>query len=58
VVLGLRARKASQSSGEASRGVGLDGGGPEWLVHGCRGSGGRWHAVRRGNSGDLVRGRG
>jgi hypothetical protein len=39
VVLSLRARKASRNSGEASRGVGLDGGGPEWLVHGGQGSG-------------------
>jgi hypothetical protein len=58
VVFGLRARKALQSSREASRGVGLDGGGPEWLVHGGRGSGGRWHTVHRGNSGDLVLGQG
>jgi hypothetical protein len=26
----------------------LDGGGPEWPVHGGRGSGDRWHTVRRG----------
>jgi hypothetical protein len=58
VVLGLRARGASRSSGEASRGVGLDGGGSEWPVHGGRGSGDRWHAVRRANSGDLALGRG
>jgi hypothetical protein len=58
VVLSLRARKASRSSGEASRGVGLDGAGPEWPVHGGQGSGGRWHTVRRGNYDDLVRGRG
>jgi hypothetical protein len=58
VVLGLRARGASWSSGEASRVVGLDGGGPEWPVHSGRGSGGRWHAVRRGNSGNIVLGRG
>jgi hypothetical protein len=58
VVFDLRAQGASWSSGEASRGVGLDGGGPEWPVHGGRGSGGRWHAVRRGNSGDLALGGG
>jgi hypothetical protein len=36
VVFGLRVREALWSSGEASRGVGLDGGGPEWPVHGGR----------------------
>jgi hypothetical protein len=36
MVLGLRAREALRSSGEASRGVGLYGGGPEWPVHGGR----------------------
>jgi hypothetical protein len=36
----------------------LNGGGLEWPVHGGRGSGGRWHAVRRANSGDLALGRG
>jgi hypothetical protein len=34
MVFGLRAREALQGSREASRGAGLDGGGPEWLVHG------------------------
>jgi hypothetical protein len=58
VVLGLRAQGASQSSKEACRGVGLFGGGPEWPVHGGRGSGGRWHAVSRENSSDLALGRG
>jgi hypothetical protein len=58
VVLGLRARGASRSSEEASRGVGSDGGGLEWPIDGGRGSGGRWHPVRRGNSGDLALGRG
>jgi hypothetical protein len=37
VVFGLRARRASRSSREASRGVGWDGGRPEWLVHCGRG---------------------
>jgi hypothetical protein len=36
MVLGLRAREALRSSREASRGVGLDGGGPGWPVHGGR----------------------
>jgi hypothetical protein len=36
MVFDLRARKALRSSREARRGVGLDGGGPEWLVHGGR----------------------
>jgi hypothetical protein len=58
VVLGLRARGASLSSGEACRGIGRGGGGPDWPVHGGRGSGSRWHAVRRSNSGDLALGRG
>jgi hypothetical protein len=58
VVFGLRARKASRSSREASRGVGLDGGGPEWPIHGGRGLRGRWHAVCKGNSENLVLGRG
>jgi hypothetical protein len=44
VVLGLRARGASLSSGEASRGVRRGGGGLEWPVYGGRGSRGRWHA--------------
>jgi hypothetical protein len=39
VVFGLRARGASLSSGEASRGIGWGGGGLEWPVHGGRGSG-------------------
>jgi hypothetical protein len=54
VVFGLRARGASRSSGEASRGVRRDGGELEWPVHGGRGSGGRWHAMRRANAGELV----
>jgi hypothetical protein len=58
VVFGLRARGASRSSMEASRGVRWGGGGLEWPVHGGRGSGGRWHAVRRANAGELVLGRG
>jgi hypothetical protein len=36
MVFDLRAQKALWSSREASRGVGLDGGGPEWPVHGGR----------------------
>jgi hypothetical protein len=56
VVLGLRAREALRSSREASRRVGLDGGGPEWPVHGGQSTGGRWHAVRRGNSAILCSG--
>jgi hypothetical protein len=58
VKFGPRARGASRRSGEASRGIGLGGGGLEWLVYGGRGSGGRWHAVRRGNAGELALGRG
>jgi hypothetical protein len=58
VVLGPRDRGASLSFGEASRGIGWGGGGLEWPVHGCRGSGGRWHAVRRAISGELALGRG
>jgi hypothetical protein len=58
VVLGLRARRALLSSGEASRGIERGGGGPEWPVHGGRGSGSRWQPVRRANSGDFVLGRG
>jgi hypothetical protein len=58
VVLGLRARGASLSSEEASRGIGRGGGAPEWPVHGGRGLGSRWHAVRRAKSGDLALGRG
>ena len=58
VVFGLRARGASLSSGEASRGIGRGGGGLEWPVHGGRGLGGRWHAVCRANSSELVLGRG
>jgi hypothetical protein len=56
VVLGPRARGASLSSGEASRGIVWGGGGLEWPVHGGRGSGGRWHAVRRARSGELALG--
>jgi hypothetical protein len=58
VVLGLRARGASLSSGEASRGIGWSGGGLKWLVHDGRGSGGRWHTVHRARSGELALGRG
>jgi hypothetical protein len=58
VVLGLRARGASLRSREASQGIGPGGGGPEWPIHGGQGSGSRWHAVRRANSGDLALGRG
>jgi hypothetical protein len=36
VLFSLRVREALRSSREASRGVGLDGGGPEWPVHGGR----------------------
>jgi hypothetical protein len=54
VVLGPRARGASLSFGEASQGIGWGGGGLEWTVHGGRGSGGRWHAVRRASSGELA----
>jgi hypothetical protein len=36
MVFGLRAREALRSSREAIQGVGLDGGGPEWPVHGGR----------------------
>jgi hypothetical protein len=57
VVLGPRARGASLSSREASRGIGWSGGGLEWPVHGGRGSGGRWHIVRRARSGELALGR-
>jgi hypothetical protein len=58
VVFGLRARGASLSSKEASRGVRWGGGGLEWPVYGGRGSGGRWHTVRRANAGELVLGQG
>jgi hypothetical protein len=58
IVLGLRDRGASLSSREASRGIGRGGGGPKWPVHDGRGSGSRWHAVRRVNSDDLALGRG
>jgi hypothetical protein len=58
VVLGPRARGASLSSGEASRGIGWGAGGLEWPVHGCRGSGGRWLAVCRAIAGELALGRG
>jgi hypothetical protein len=57
VVFGLRARGASLSSEEASRGIGRGGGGLEWPVHGGLGSSGRWHAMRRENSGELAFGR-
>jgi hypothetical protein len=56
VVLGPRARGASLTSGEASRGIGWGGGGLEWPVLGCRGSGDRWHAVRRAIAGELALG--
>jgi surface antigen len=58
VVFGLRARCASLSSREASQGVGRGGRGLEWPVYGGRGSGCRWHAVRRANTGELVLGQG
>jgi hypothetical protein len=58
VKFGPRARGASRSFGEASRGIGWGGGGLEWPVHGGRGSGGRWHAVRRVIAGELALGRG
>jgi hypothetical protein len=58
MMLGLRVRGASWSSGKASRGVRWGGGGLEWPVCGGRGSGGRWHAVRRVKTGELVLGRG
>jgi hypothetical protein len=58
VVLCPRARGASLSSGEASRGIGWGGGGLEWPVHGGRGSGDRRHTVRRARSGELALGRG
>jgi hypothetical protein len=54
VKFGPRARGASRSSGEASRGVGWGGGGLEWPVHGGQGSGGRWHAVCRVIAGELA----
>jgi hypothetical protein len=53
-----RARGASLSSGEASRGFRWGGGGLERPVHGGRGSGGRWHAVRRAIVGELALGLG
>jgi hypothetical protein len=58
MMLGLRVRGASWSSGKASRGVRWGAGGLEWPVCGGRGSGGRWHAVRRVNTGEHVLGRG
>jgi hypothetical protein len=58
VVFGLRARGASLSSKKASRGIGWSGGGLEWLIHGGRGSGGRWHAMGRASSGELALRRG
>jgi hypothetical protein len=57
-MLGLRVRGASLGFGEASRGIERGGEGLEWPVYGGRGSGGRWHAVRRANAGELVLGRG
>jgi hypothetical protein len=36
MVFGLRAKETLRSSGEAIQGVGLDGGGLEWPVHGGR----------------------
>jgi hypothetical protein len=58
VMLGLRVRGTSLSSAKASRGVMRGSGGLEWPVYGGRGSGGRWHAVRRGNTGELALERG
>jgi hypothetical protein len=58
VVFGPRARGASLSSREASRGIGWGGGGLEWPVYGGRGSSGHWHAVRRASSDELALGRG
>jgi hypothetical protein len=58
VMLGLRVRGASLSSGEASRGIRRGGGGLEWPVYGGWGSGGCWHAMRRVNAGELELGRG
>jgi hypothetical protein len=58
VKFGPRARGASRSFEEASRWIYWGGGGLEWPVHGGRGSGGRWHAVRRAKAGELVLGRG
>jgi hypothetical protein len=54
VVLGLRARRALLSSGQASQGIERGGGGPEWPVHGGRDSGSRWQAMRIANSGGLA----
>jgi hypothetical protein len=58
VVFCLRARGASLSSKEASRGVKCGGGGLEWPVYGGWGSGGHWHPVHRANAGELVLGQG
>jgi hypothetical protein len=58
VVFGPRARGASLSSREASRGFGWGGGGLERPVHGGRGSGGHWHTVRRAIAGELALGQG
>jgi hypothetical protein len=58
VKFGPRARGASRRSGEASQWIGWGGGGLEWPVYGGRGSSGRWHAVRRGNAGELALERG
>jgi hypothetical protein len=52
VMLGLRVWGSSLSSGKASLGVRLGGGGLEWPVYGGRGSGGRWHAFPRANVGE------
>jgi hypothetical protein len=54
VKFGPRARGASRRSGETSQGIGWGGEGLEWPVYGGWGSGGRWHAVRRGNAGELA----
>jgi hypothetical protein len=58
VMLGLRVRGASLSSRKASWGVRLGGGGLEWPVCYGQGWGGRLHAVRRVNAGELALGRG
>jgi hypothetical protein len=58
VVLGLWARGASLSSGEASQGVRRGGGGLERPVYCGWGSRSRWHTVLWANAGDLVLGRG
>jgi hypothetical protein len=58
VVFDLRARGASLSSGDASRGVRRGRGGLEWPVYGGWGSHDRWHAVLLANAGELVLGQG